>query len=257
MMLAQLLEAAGTCPRGAIDAVSSLLWKAFGAGEIEETDAQRVAEMLQARRGPLTAARERRPPRPKKPRPCRSPDRRASLERRRRLASAGPLPPVMAVHYTTGQLAVLAVVAGEVAKRGSCMLPIGRLAAVAGVSQTLVRNALRLAAELGHLSVTERRFRFARSLPNVVAIVAAEWRSWLARGRVHFREPHEQKKSLSPVGKGFRAGGQAGREAREGGRRTAEPWLARARDGRKGVGGEEERSGAIDGRKRDPFPGRP
>ena len=43
----------------------------------------------------------------------RSPDRQASIERRRRLAASGPLPPAMAARFTVSELAVLRIVANR------------------------------------------------------------------------------------------------------------------------------------------------
>jgi hypothetical protein len=51
----------------------------------------------------------------------RSPDRQASIERRRRLAASGPLPPVMAARFTVSELAVLRIVGDEVLQL-SCIL---------------------------------------------------------------------------------------------------------------------------------------
>ncbi len=49
-------------------------------------------------------------------RPQRPPQRAIAIERRRRLASSGPLPPAIACRFTTGELAVLRIVGDEVAE---------------------------------------------------------------------------------------------------------------------------------------------
>jgi len=65
-----------------------------------------------------------------------SPNRRASLERRRKLGGSGVLPECLRHHYTLGQMAVLAIIAGEVKHHGICDLPIDKIAALAGVCRT-------------------------------------------------------------------------------------------------------------------------
>jgi hypothetical protein len=109
----------------------------------------------------------------------RSPDRQRSIERRRRLAASGPLPPQLACHFTTSEIAVLRIVADEVRHRGYCDRSIPELAARAGTCATTVRNALREARLLGLVSIRERRVDYWRSKPNVVTIIRTEWRVWL------------------------------------------------------------------------------
>jgi len=120
-----------------VDSLSRQLWQAHAAGHIGDDDAQSLAERLHARRGdsgvaqgalfPLasgvTPARGQNAPRAflRAPEP-KSPDRRRSIERRRRLAASGPMPPTLAAQYTVGELAVLRIVgddraAGDCAKR--------------------------------------------------------------------------------------------------------------------------------------------
>ena len=90
----------------------------------------------------------------------------------------------MASRFTLAEQAVLAVVAAEHVKHGACTLPIGTVAALAGVSETTVRNAIREARGLGFLQVEERRVSAWRNLPNRLTITSREWLSWLRmRGR--------------------------------------------------------------------------
>ena len=112
---------------------------------------------------------------------CRSPDRLASLERRRTIAASGPMPPTMAARFTTGQLAVLGIVGDEIAARGACELTVGEVAARAGVSHRLAQDAMRLAELDGLIRIEERRRRGERSAPNKVTLLSAEWRQWLQR----------------------------------------------------------------------------
>jgi hypothetical protein len=57
-----------------------------------------------------------------------------------------------------------------------------KIAAVAGVSRTTARNALRQAQALGLVTVQERRHRATRSDSNVIRIVSPEWLAWLRLG---------------------------------------------------------------------------
>src|SRR4051794_34056818 len=101
------------------------------------------------------------------------------MERRRRWAASGALPPALAARFTLAETAVLAVIAAEVLRHGACTLVIGHIAALAGVSETTVRNALRAARGLGLLTVEERRVSAWRNAPNVMRIVSREWLGWL------------------------------------------------------------------------------
>ena len=103
----------------------------------------------------------------------------ASMERRRSWAAAGRLPPALAARFTLAEVAALAVIAFEAAKGGACTLTVGHIAALAGVSETTVRNALREARGLGLLTIEERRLTAWRNAPNVVRLVSREWQAWL------------------------------------------------------------------------------
>ncbi len=101
------------------------------------------------------------------------------MERRRSWAASGRLPPNLAMRFTTAEIAVLAVVALEVVKRGSCRLAIDHIAALAGVGRSSVKNALREAHGLGLVRIEERRLTGFRNDTNVVTILSPEWTSWL------------------------------------------------------------------------------
>lgn len=195
VQFAAAAERAGTF--AVLDEVSRLAWRALAEGAIDETAAAAVSEAVQARRTEMKGRQARQALSGSKPltRPRRpvSPDKAASLARRRRHAASGALPPQIAAQFTLGEVAALSVVAREVQRRGRCELPIDRIAAVAGVSRTTTQNALRLARRLGLLSVTERRRRGQKSDTNRVAILSPEWRAWLRlRGdRVQRNEHHE------------------------------------------------------------------
>jgi hypothetical protein len=131
---------------------------------------------------PRAPARRPRPPRQ------RSPDRQASIERRRRLVASGPLPPPLAARFTWGEIAVMRIVGDECRAHGCCTLHIDAIAARAGVHRTTVQNALREAQGRGEMpgspviSVQERRRRGQRSLTNIIRIINNEWLNWLHKG---------------------------------------------------------------------------
>jgi len=84
-----------------------------------------------------------------------------------------------------GRTSCSGVVAWASHSQGSCTLTIDHVAALAGVSGTTVRKAVREARLLGLLKVEERRLSAWRNLPNRVTILSPEWLAWLklrARG---------------------------------------------------------------------------
>ena len=191
--LAAHIEAAlaGPMTLDTLDEIARAIWGALGAGQLSEAEAARLDGLARVRRAQIgatargagggmhAAARLVRPPRVRRP---RSPDRLASIERRRRVAASGAVPPEIAARFTQGEVAVLSVVGREATRgRPSCDWPMDRIAALAGVSRTVARGALRLAQMLGLLRVQERRRRAARSDTNVVTITGRDWRCWLRR----------------------------------------------------------------------------
>jgi hypothetical protein len=58
---------------------------------------------------------------------------------------------------------------------------VGHIAALAGVGETTVRNALREAKQLCLVAIEIRRVTAWRNDANVVTITSAEWSAWLAR----------------------------------------------------------------------------
>src|SRR6478752_4594391 len=143
--LATAIESAG---RNQLDDYSRQVWRAHGAGIVADDQAQQLQERIQQRRGPQTVARsllasaqalapryfiQRSPEQ-------RSPDRRASLLRRREHAACGPLPPNLASGFTTGELAVLKVISDEYLAHGVSDRSRNEIGARAGVSQTVVKR---------------------------------------------------------------------------------------------------------------------
>ena len=193
----------------ALDDLARSLWAGLASGELSEDAAQAISEAIEARRTHLRGTTRMKGqkaasglPRPSKGHP-RSPDREASIRRRRTLAASGLIPATIAARFTVGEAAALAVVAVEVMRRGHCVLCLDRIAALAGVSRTTAQTAFRIAARLGIISVTERRQPGWRSLPNIIRITDKSWAGWIAyRHRVQKTERHvEQEEHLKAVDK--------------------------------------------------------
>ena len=171
-----------------LDDLSRTIWQAHAAETVTDEEAQGLAELLHTRR---SAVRETVAPVgiplglvtlfPSK-RLQRAPERSVAIERRRRLACSGPMPPALASRFTTGQLAVLRIVGDEMARHGACGLPIDAIAARAGVCRRLAQAAIRLAEGDGLLTIQERRHEGRKNEPNVVRIISREWLQWLRRG---------------------------------------------------------------------------
>lgn len=180
-----------------LDQLSHAVWKAYAAGALDDAEAQRLAETIAARRSPARAAQKPIGLAPGRPsifppkRLQRSPDRARSIERRRTLAASGVMPPTLASRFTTGELAVLRIVADAARDNGwQCVLPIDAIAARAGVCRRRAQTAIRQAAQQGLLVVQERRRSGQRNASNVIRLVSREWLAWLARGRVQKVSPH-------------------------------------------------------------------
>src|SRR4051812_15326427 len=177
MFAEQLRRAVGASPRVELPAVSGLLWKAYAAGQVTEAQASELSDLIESRRA-LPAA-----PKPVQRRLGSRPRSPASMERRRRWAASGCLPPALAARFTLAETAVLAVVSAEVRQHGACTLTVGHIAAVAGVCGQTVRNALRVAQRLGFVHVEQRRVSAWRNRPNRVTILSPEWTTWLRMAR--------------------------------------------------------------------------
>lgn len=183
--IATAIDAAGSL--ASLDALSQAVWKGFAAGACTDAEAQTIAEAVEARRNAFRAPRRRqldlsRPPtlfsRAKAQRP---PERQQALERRRRLATSGPMPPELACMFTMGELAVLRVVGDEWRDKGRCDRTYAELGARAGVSRDTARNAIRAAAKHGLISVEERRRPGHKNLPNIVRLISRSWLAWIER----------------------------------------------------------------------------
>ena len=198
MLADQFIEAATSARTTAtLDETARLAWRAHIEGHLSDVDAQAVSEAIAARRRAFavgqafnrpahqTSASARRRP----SRKLRLADRKNSLERRRRQAASGAMPPAIACRFTLSEQAVLAVIAYEFLRLQVCVLPIDAIAALAGVSRTTVQNAIRQARLLGLIELRERRIPGQKSLPNVVKVIDLSWLGWLRRGpkRIGFK----------------------------------------------------------------------
>lgn len=188
-------------PRAALPAVTAALWRAYGEGKVTETEAEALSGLIEARSSTNDGSRLRQIPNPPGTaetnvdpafqslvRRSRSavgsrPRTDASMERRRRWAASGRLPPAIAARFTLAEQAVLALVAAETVRRTDCRLSIENMAAVAGVCRSTVKNAIREAARLGLLTVEERQITGFRNDTNVVRVVSREWQAWLRLAR--------------------------------------------------------------------------
>lgn len=180
------IEAARTLAQ--LDDLSRKIWQAHAAETVADAEAQGLAETLHTRRNairesvaPIGIPLGRVTLFPAK-RLQRAPERSVAIERRRRLAFSGPMPPALGSRFTTGQLSVLRIVGDEVARNGACGLCIDAIAARAGVSRRLAQAAIRLAEGDGLLTIQERRHQGRKNDPNVVRIISREWLQWLRRG---------------------------------------------------------------------------
>jgi hypothetical protein len=185
MLQSQLSDAIASARTIAtLDNAARLTWRGHGEGLIDDSTAERLSAAIEAHRaglkGKAQSSAARRPI--SRPRPCRSPEKAKSITRRRSLAASGAVPGTIAANFTTGEIAALAVVARQCQRVHSCDWFMDRIAAIAGVSRTTVRNAIRQAQALGLIHITERRQTAWRSDSNVLRIVSAEWLAWLGLG---------------------------------------------------------------------------
>lgn len=177
MFVEEIRRAVMGSPRAGLQALAGAIWKGHAAGALSEDEAQQLAELIEAQKA-VSAVKP--PPQPQRRTVGSRPRSPASTERRRRWSASGWMPPQIAARFTVAEIAVLSVIAAEVVKpRGMCRLTIGHVAAVAGVSRTTVKNALREAKALGLVTVEEWRLTAWRSAPNTVKVVSREWLAWL------------------------------------------------------------------------------
>jgi hypothetical protein len=154
------------------------LWKSHAAGHLDDDQAQRLAERLEAKRSKPGAGTSFKPPKAPRIRQ-RSPDKQRSIDRRRRLAKCSPVPPELVDRFTQCELAVIYIVVDEILKHGRCGLYVALIAARAGTCNTVVREAIRKARDAGLLYRHERRRKGQKSKSNVIFILNKRWGVWL------------------------------------------------------------------------------
>jgi hypothetical protein len=193
--LAKVIRAANS--HDLIYEISKLVWGELGDGRISEPEAAFLSALMEDRRparrnsgpGQSTLGRiaanlcGRFIPRQRP----RSPNRKASRDRRRMLGGSSALPDTMRRNYTEGQRAVLCIIAGEVRDRGVCDLPNDKIAALAGACRTTVQTTMHEARRLLHVRITERPQRGRKSLTNVIEVISLEWRAWISRAHSEAR----------------------------------------------------------------------
>jgi hypothetical protein len=183
---------------GELDGIIRDMWVDHTNGLLADNEMETLDEAARTRREAIQERRQAARPGPaRRPgnapwgrarRRQRSPDKQASIERRRRLVASGPLPPPLAARFTWGEIAVMRIVGDECRAHGCCTLHIDAIAARAGVHRTTVQNALREAQGKGEvpgspiIAVQERRRHGQRSLTNIIRIVSREWLNWLHKG---------------------------------------------------------------------------
>jgi len=118
----------------------------------------------------------------KRPQRERTPDRARMLYRRRMLAATWSMPPKMAGHLTTSQVAYARIVADEVASCGACQLTLDEIADRTGVCRKTAKRAQDRLKELGWITIEERPVKGRKHLSNVVRVVSTEWKLWIDNG---------------------------------------------------------------------------
>src|SRR5205085_9464904 len=195
--MAAAIDGARTLTR--LDHLSRAIWQGLAAGAVADDDAQGLAERLHARRSVLRGEIKPVGLPPGRPsifpprRLRRAPERPVAIARRRHLAASGPMPPGLACKFTVSELAVLRIVGDEVRGQGACDRTNDEIAARAGTCRRMVQNAIREAAQLGLVTIQERRREGQKNLPNVVRVISREWLAWL---RIGCKKMHPTDKSV-------------------------------------------------------------
>lgn len=178
-LLARLL-AAGTQQQ--VDECAKAAWVLNGEGLIADAEMEYLAPVIEHRRKsigagvPTNRARECvRHCRPAIPLQKRA----ACWLRRRSLAKDCIIPTCLARAFTVSKLAVLSVIARAVMERGQLTMSLPEIAGRAGVGCTTARYAIRDAARMGLISVSENRVNGFWNRPNTIRIVCGRWFRWL------------------------------------------------------------------------------
>jgi hypothetical protein len=113
--------------------------------------------------------------------PVRPEARPERFAHRSMLAACSPTPPELARDFTSGQLAVLKIIADEVARTGDCRLSNKEISDRAQMCRRGVRYVLARAKGLQLLKVQERKNRVPmhKNQTNVITIISALWLRWV------------------------------------------------------------------------------
>ena len=179
--LALVAEGCGQLTGGAVSGAARVLLRSLESrlNRVDERQAD-WNERRMCRQSPRSAEEiEEGKRRFRAKRECRSPDRKASRDRRRQLGGDGKLPPELRLRYTEAERAVHSIVTGEVRRRGFCDLCNDQIAALAGCSLSSVHNALRAAVDHGDIQITRRPRRGQKNDTNIIHVISSEWLVWI------------------------------------------------------------------------------
>ncbi|MBN9055648.1 MAG: hypothetical protein J0H80_18200 [Rhizobiales bacterium] len=165
-----------------IDECAKAAWVLNGEGLIADQEMEYLAPVIEHRRKSIStgtrAARAKECARHCRPAiPLQK--RAACWLRRRGLAKDCIIPTCLARAFTVSKLAVLSVIARAVMDRGQSTMSLPEIAARAGVGCTTARYAIRDAARMGLISVSENRVNGFWNRPNTIRIVCGRWLRWL------------------------------------------------------------------------------
>jgi hypothetical protein len=178
----EITAAIETAPFTKFAPLSQTVWQAWAAGHIDDGQAQAFADRIAERRKAfvperITAFRKAAAAKPVQ----RSPDKQRSIERRRRLAKAAPIPSEFVDRFTICEAASVAVIAGEIARKGCCDWFLAKIAALAGTCKSVVRSAVKKARACGLWFSTERRRAGYKSETNLIRALSKAWGAFLRR----------------------------------------------------------------------------
>lgn len=210
-LLARLLAARSLLQ---VDDCARAAWILNGEGLIADEEMAYLAPVIEHQRksiqteaccrphpvfchGRASQSCHRRPPIPQD-------KKKASWLRRRGLAKDCIIPTCIARMFTVSKLAVLAVIVRAVIERGFSRMSLPEIAARAGVGCTTARYALRDAARMGLIAITENRLNKRWHRPNTIRIACRRWLVWLrghrtAKARRHTAAPPVPLGDLTPL----------------------------------------------------------
>jgi hypothetical protein len=114
----------------------------------------------------------------------RSPDRKKSIERRRRLAATQPLRPAMAARakLTISELAYARLIADDNLIAGDSRDCHDKMAARAGTCSRTIQRAQKHFEDLKWIEVERRPIEGQKHDTNIVRITSPEWLTWIMMG---------------------------------------------------------------------------